>query len=50
MARPRHGNGQNLLFAAADVHWHAGRVASDMSFRHNTITGGDPNLAGALSR
>ncbi len=38
MARPRHGNGQNLLFPAGHVQWHAGRVASDMSFRHNTIS------------
>ena len=34
----RHGAGQNLLFADGHVQWYAGYVASDMTFRYDTMS------------
>ena len=34
----RHGAGQNLLFADGHVQWYGGYVASDMTFRYDTMS------------
>jgi prepilin-type N-terminal cleavage/methylation domain-containing protein/prepilin-type processing-associated H-X9-DG protein len=38
MAWQRHGAGQNLLFADGHVQWYAGYVASEMTFRYDTMS------------
>ena len=34
----RHGAGQNLLFADGHVQWYGGYIASDMTFRYDTMS------------
>jgi len=34
----RHGAGQNILFADGHVQWYGGYVASDMTFRYDTMS------------
>jgi prepilin-type N-terminal cleavage/methylation domain-containing protein/prepilin-type processing-associated H-X9-DG protein len=38
MAWERHTHGQNLLFADGHVQWYGGFVASDMTFRYDTMS------------
>jgi prepilin-type N-terminal cleavage/methylation domain-containing protein/prepilin-type processing-associated H-X9-DG protein len=38
MAWERHDGGQNILFADGHVQWYRGYVASDMTFRYNTMS------------
>jgi prepilin-type N-terminal cleavage/methylation domain-containing protein/prepilin-type processing-associated H-X9-DG protein len=38
MAWQRHSNGQNLLFADGHVQWYAGYIASDMTFRYDSMS------------
>ena len=38
MAWQRHGAGQNLLFADGHAQWYGGFVASDMTFRYDTMS------------
>jgi prepilin-type N-terminal cleavage/methylation domain-containing protein/prepilin-type processing-associated H-X9-DG protein len=38
MAWRRHGHGQNLLFADGHVQWYGRYVASDMTFRYDTMS------------
>jgi prepilin-type N-terminal cleavage/methylation domain-containing protein/prepilin-type processing-associated H-X9-DG protein len=38
----RHGAGQNLLFADGHVQWYGGYVATEMTFRYNTMSPWQP--------
>jgi prepilin-type N-terminal cleavage/methylation domain-containing protein/prepilin-type processing-associated H-X9-DG protein len=38
MAWQRHDAGQNILFADGHVQWYSGYVASEMTFRYNTMS------------